>query len=53
MIDEERSVKVMKEASIGNIIGKEIVGVAEKNGFISKENIILIDDIPHAQFVKS
>jgi len=52
LIDEERSVKVMKEASIGNIIGKDIVELAEKNGFISKENIILIDDIPHAQFVK-
>jgi hypothetical protein len=52
LIDEERAVKVMNEATIGNIIGKEIVKIAERNGFISKENVILIDGIPHAQFVK-
>lgn len=52
LIDEERAVKVMNEATIGNIIGKEIVEVAKKNGFISRENVILIDGIPHAQFVK-
>ena len=52
LIDEERAVKIMGEATIGNIIGEKIVEIAERNGFISKENIILIDDIPHAQFVK-
>lgn len=52
LVDEEIAVRIMKRATIGNIIGKEIIGVAEKNGFITKENIIHIDDVPHAQFVK-
>jgi len=52
LIDEEKAVKLMEEATIGNLIGEKIVEIAEKNGFISRENIILIDGIPHAQFVK-
>jgi hypothetical protein len=52
LVDETTAVKVMKRATIGNLIGKDIVKIAEENGFISKENIILIDGIPHAQFVK-
>ena len=52
LIDEERAVKVMREGSLGNLIGEKIVEIAERNGFISKENVILIDGIPHAQFVK-
>lgn len=52
LVDEVTVVKMMKRATIGNLIGKDIVRIAEENGFISKENIILIDEIPHAQFVK-
>jgi hypothetical protein len=52
LIDEEKAVKFMGKATIGNLIGKDIVNVAEKNGFISKENVILINEIPHAQFAK-
>jgi uncharacterized protein len=52
LIDEKKAVKTIKKATIGNIIGKNIVEVAKKNGFISQENIILIDGIPHAQFAK-
>lgn len=52
MVDSDAAVKLMDKATIGNLMGAEIVGLAEKNGFITKENIILIDDIPHAQFVK-
>lgn len=52
IIDEQMAVKLMKKATIGNIMGKNIVELAEKNGFIIKENIIFIDGIPHAQFVK-
>jgi hypothetical protein len=33
-------------------MGKNIVELASKNGFIVKENVILIDGVPHAQFVK-
>jgi hypothetical protein len=52
LVDEKMVVKLMRNATIGNLIGKEAVEVAGRNGFISKDNIILIDDVPHAQFVK-
>ncbi len=52
LVDESIVLKLMDRATIGNLFGKDIVGLAEKHGFISKENIINIDGIPHAQFVK-
>lgn len=52
IIDEKGAIKLMEKATIGNLMGKRIVKLAERNGFISRENIILIDGIPHAQFVK-
>ncbi len=52
LITEEEALKLMEKATIGNLIGKKIVELAEKNGFIEKENIILINGVPHAQFVK-
>jgi len=52
LIDEDIAVRVMKKATIGNLMGKRIVELASENGFIIKENVIFIDDVPHAQFVK-
>lgn len=52
LIDGELAVKVMDRVTIGNIIGKNIVEIATNNGFIIKENTILIDGVPHAQFAK-
>ena len=52
LVDEQMAVRLMKRSTIGNLIGKTIVKLAEKNGFITKKNIIFINGIPHAQFVK-
>lgn len=52
LINEKVAVKIMSKITAGNIIGKEIVGAAIKNGFITEENLILIDGVPHAQFIK-
>ncbi len=52
LVDENAVMKLMNRATIGNLFGKDIVSFATKHGFISKENIINIDGIPHAQFVK-
>ena len=52
LIDENIAINLMKKATIGNLIGKKIIDLAEENGFIVGENVIFIDDIPHAQFVK-
>jgi uncharacterized protein len=52
LIDGDVAVKAMKLANIGNLFGKDIVKLARENGFIDSKNVILIDGIPHAQFVK-
>ncbi|MEM5853459.1 MAG: DUF424 family protein [Candidatus Aenigmatarchaeota archaeon] len=52
LVDEETVVKLLKTATIGNLMGEKIVNLATENGFIVKENVILIDGVPHAQFVK-
>lgn len=52
LIEEDIAVNLMGKATIGNLIGKKIIEIAEKNGFITKENVILINGTPHAQFVK-
>lgn len=52
LIDENIAIKIMEKATIGNLVGENIIKTAEKNGFIARENIILINGIPHAQFVK-
>lgn len=52
LIEEGFAIELMGKATIGNLIGKNIISIAEKNGFITKENVILINGTPHAQFVK-
>jgi len=52
IVEEKECIEIMEKATIGNLIGKRIVEVALKKGFITKENILYINGIPHAQFVK-
>jgi len=52
LISTKEAIKLMEKATIANFFGKKIVLLALKKGFITKENIILIGGIPHAQFVK-
>jgi len=52
LVDERIVLNLMKKATICNLMGKKIVEIAERNGFIAGENIILINGVPHAQFVK-
>ena len=52
LIDENIVLKLLQKANIGNLMGERIIDLAEKNGFIIRENVILIDGIPHAQFIK-
>ena len=52
LVDEEFVKRLLARSTIGNLFGKDVVEVAQQNGFITKENIILIDGIPHAQYVK-
>lgn len=44
--------RIMSRMSIGNLMGRETVDLALEGGFITEENLIVIDGVPHAQFVK-
>jgi hypothetical protein len=52
LIDEERAEKLLENATIGNLVGKNIISLALKKKYIAEENIILISGIPHAQFIQ-
>ena len=52
LLDEREAIKLMENATIGNLLGEKIVKLAVDNNIISPESIILIGGIPHAQFIK-
>ena len=52
LVDDTVVLRLLDKATIGNLMGKNVVNLAKKNGFITKENIINIDGVPHAQFAK-
>ena len=51
LVNEEKVLELIKKSTICNLIGKEIVKIAVEKKFITKENIMFIDDIPHAQII--
>lgn len=48
---EEEVVAILVNASNVNLIGKEAVAAGMKAGIVSKENILVIAGVPHAQAV--
>ncbi|HDJ96583.1 MAG TPA: DUF424 family protein [Candidatus Aenigmarchaeota archaeon] len=52
VVGEKECIKLMERATIGNLIGEKIIKLALREGFITKKNILYINGIPHAQFVK-
>ncbi len=48
---EEEVIAILKDASNVNLIGKEAVAVGIKVGIVSKENVVTIKGVPHAQAV--
>ena len=49
---EAEFLKNMVDADSINLVGKKTVGLALKNNWIKKEDIIPIDGVPHAQIFK-
>ena len=52
LIDDKKALEIMKQSTICNLLGKNIIKLAIEKKFIMKENIMFIGDIPHAQFVR-
>ena len=51
LVNEERVLELIKKSTICNLIGKETVKIAVEKKFITKKNIMFIDDTPHAQII--
>lgn len=50
-LSEDKIIDVLKFKSNINIVGKKSIELALKIGIISKENIIKIKGVPHAQVI--
>tara|TARA_Y100000310_G_C20465682_1_gene707539 strand:+ start:9 stop:338 length:330 start_codon:yes stop_codon:yes gene_type:complete len=48
--EKEEVIKILKESSNANLIGDEAVSCGIEAGIISKDSILLIGGIKHAQF---
>lgn len=48
----ESVTELFDEATIINLIGRKIVSLAMKKGWVDKKSIIKIKGVPHAQIVK-
>jgi len=42
-------VKILADAKSLNLVGKTVIGIALDEGYISKDDIIMIKGVPHAQ----
>lgn len=49
IVDSNGALKAMEDAEILNITGENIVEIAIKNGIVIKENVILVEKVPHAE----
>lgn len=52
LVDAKTFVSHLEEATIANLVGKKTIALAIKAGFVARENIILIKNVPHAQVLK-
>ena len=44
--------KALEKATIANLLGKMAVACAVKKGYIDRENVLIVDGVPHAQWVR-
>ncbi len=50
--DEKRLQTKFKKATIGNLVGEEVVKAAVEAGFGDEDDIMRIEDVPHLQVVR-
>lgn len=48
-VSEDQIIPLLEEIPNVNIVGKKSVALAMRLGFVSKESIIIIQGVPHAQ----
>ena len=50
LVEEQALEGLLSLCTIANLVGERSVGIAMDSGYISRENVIYIQVIPHAQF---
>ena len=50
-VGEEKLKEMIKKASVINAVGKKSIDFLEKEGLINEDNIFIVENIPHAQYV--
>jgi len=51
--NEAELIAALRTCTSANLVGEEVIGVAIKAGFIEKESVIYIGEVPHAQLYKA
>ncbi|MCL4340793.1 MAG: DUF424 family protein [Candidatus Thermoplasmatota archaeon] len=51
-VNDDTFVSSLGICTIANLVGKHVVEKAIEEGYVDPENIISIDNIPHAQFTR-
>ncbi len=51
-VDSRTFINALKMATIANLVGEEVVSIAIEEGYVNKENVIRLKNVPYAQFVK-
>ena len=46
------AIKTLESATIANLVGKNTVSYAIKEGYVNKDSVIYIQGVPHVQLVK-
>jgi len=52
VVSEEVLIERMRSVAIMNLVGEKTVSVAIKEGYVSKDCVIVIDGVKHAQVVR-
>ncbi len=51
-VSEETFLSALGICTIANLVGKQVVNLAIREGFVDPENVITISGIPHAQYAQ-
>ncbi|WP_132059139.1 DUF424 domain-containing protein [Halorussus amylolyticus] len=51
-VDEQAVVESLARASVANLVGREAVELAIREGFVDEANVLDVDSTRHAQFLR-
>ena len=47
----EKALELLKEATIANLMGKNIIDAAVKRGMVRRDAVMMLGDVPHVQII--